>query len=296
MQQPTLEELTKSEIQALESTDRISRLEREKALNKKLIEEFKEREKRASRALVLYERKIKFMKQSTIDELLGICRQLNEYKQGLPEGSDTELDENIEQTLSAILDICNNLESNALISKSDRDFILNRSAKKSSNSGMDLGSRFDKLKEEFNQKIGSSVSRKRGRPRKGEESIVSNIGLGKKAKYDVAEPKPVKTDAQLEKKISDIFYGKPNEEKVSSGIANTDDSLFDFDEALNPNISLSDIMNDIMRAPDKAEPVTVYDASSIGREVKIERNRTPKTPSKIDMLESGMIIFNRRKK
>lgn len=295
MQQPTLEELTKSEIQALESTDRISRLEREKVLNKKLIEEFKEREKRASRALVLYERKIKFLKQSTIDELLGICRQLGAYKQDLQEGgSPAEADEGIEAALNAILQVCNSLEANARISKSDRDFILNRSAKKSSGS-MDLGSRFDRLKEEFNQKIGSSVSRKRGRPRKGEESIVSNIGLGKKAKYDIPEPKPVKPDAQLEQKISDIFYGKPTEERVNSGIANTADSLFDFDEALNPNISLSDIMNDIMSAPEKAEPVT-YSAANIGREVKIERNKSPRTPSKIDMLESGMIIFDRRKK
>jgi len=44
-----------------------------------------------------------------------------------------------------------------------------------------MQSRFDKLKSDFNQKIGSSVLRKPGRPRKQDQSIVADIGLGNSA-------------------------------------------------------------------------------------------------------------------
>ena len=47
--------------------------------------------------------------------------------------------------------------------------------------------------------------------------------------------------------------------KVVSTIPTTSDSLFDFEEALNPNLSLKDIMDDIMT--EKKEDVLVYVSS-----------------------------------
>lgn len=286
---PTIEEITKSELYALESNDRISKLERDLVRDRKVIEEFKNREKSSARALILYERKIRFIKQTVTNALLKICKNIDISKDSLIHDEDkNDIADDLELAMEEIFDVCNNLEINSAISKSDRDFILNVQPKKQS-SQSDTASRFDKLKEEFNQKIGSSVSRKRGRPKKSEQSIVADIGLGKKSKeVAVAYEKPIKTDKNVEKKLSQLFYDAPTDEKVNSGIPQTDESLFDFDEALNPNISLKDIMADIMAEPKENQKVKVYDATSIGKAVKIERKHE-KSKTKIDMLESGFI-------
>ena len=62
----SVEELTKNEISQIENTDKISKLEKERSKDRKIIAEYKEREKATARALVLYERKIKFLKTSMI--------------------------------------------------------------------------------------------------------------------------------------------------------------------------------------------------------------------------------------
>ncbi|MBQ8914956.1 MAG: hypothetical protein IJ046_02110, partial [Clostridia bacterium] len=47
---------------------------------KKIIAEYKEREKATARALILFERKIKFLKTSMIDDVLKLCKNIEELK------------------------------------------------------------------------------------------------------------------------------------------------------------------------------------------------------------------------
>ena len=269
----SVEELMEKEISVVEANDKLAKLEKEKLKNKKIIAEYKEREKVSARALVLYERKIKYLKELIINDILSICKNVDQTKQGFETLSDEALFDELTHLSDRLYDVCNKMEANAVLSKKDRAFISNQPLPEE-NLATDLDSRFNRLKQEFAQKIGSSVERKRGRPKKEDQSIVADIGLGKKVESSI------ETDAQVESKINQLFYAAPTQKSVVSAIPTTDDSLFDFNEALNPNISLKDIMADIMN--DKQdEEVKVYGEN---REFdEIDDNL------KIEMLESGFI-------
>ena len=79
-QSVSIEELTKSEISAVETSDKLSKLEKASARDKKIIAEYKEREKASARALVLFERKLKYLKTTIIEDLLKLSSLIEENK------------------------------------------------------------------------------------------------------------------------------------------------------------------------------------------------------------------------
>lgn len=281
----SLEDITKKEISIVEANDKLAKLEKEKARDKKIIAEYKEREKATARALILYERKIKYLKEKAVEELLSVCSEIAKTKEQFAERASKISSDFIKNDMleykdsyaffeNRIYDVCNLMEKNAVMSTEERDFIANRKTEKPVEED-DIQSRFDRLKQEFNQKIGSSVTRKRGRPRKNEQSIIADIGLRKKVEKQVEEKENSKD------RINEIFYDKPENNKiVSSTIPTTADSLFDFNEALNPNLSLKDIMEDIMT--DTQEEIQVYDEN-------VRKIKESQKQSDIELLESGFI-------
>ncbi len=264
----SIEELIKNEISAVEVNDKLTKLEKERARDKKIIAEYKEREKATARALVLYERKIKYLKETLIEDVLSVAKKLNDAKPELENMAEKVTGQDISDEIIGVADnleiyenllyeICNKMEANAAMTKKDRAFIANKPIEEE-NLANDANSRFDRLKQEFAQKIGSSVNRKRGRPKKSEQSIVADIGLGKKVEAKVKER------GEVEDKLNDIFYNAPTAKGVQSAIPQTADSMFDFDEALNPNVSLKDIMADLMSDEGDDEIKTYSDESLAG--------------------------------
>ena len=287
-QSVSIEELTKKEISAVEASDKLAKLEKSSARDKKIINEYKEREKASARALVLFERKLKYLKTTMIEDLLKLSSMIEDYKNQYEERCSKVYNAEIKADLltykdnytlfaNEIYNICNKVETNAAISKEDRAFISNK--KTETQAAGDSKSRFDRLKEQFNQKIGASVMRKPGRPRKEDQSIVADIGLGKKVE------KKVKETDDVENKFNEIFYTAPTKKTTTvSSIPQTSDSVFDFNEALNPNISLKDIMADLMEEkPD--EEIKQYSAENN----QIAEIQTAERESKIQLLESGFI-------
>lgn len=282
-----IEEITKKELSAVESSDKISKLEKEKNRDKKIIAEYKEREKASARALVLYERKIKYLKETVIEDVLALCKKIDNSKEAYLKicekiVSQSLRDEFAEYKNELILftdelyEMCNKVEANAQITKQDRDFISNRKTQEQPKT-VDVQSRFDRLKNEFNQKIGGSVNRRPGRPKKSEQSIVADIGLRKKVEKTVAE------NDEIESKLNDIFYATPENKKVVSNIPKTESSVFDFNEALNPNISLQDIMSDLM-SDREDEEIKTYGNNDAMKEIQ-----TAQKKQKIELLESGFM-------
>ena len=281
----SLEDITQKEISIVDANAKIAKLEKENARDKKIIAEYKEREKATARALILYERKIKYLKDSSIEILLELSKNIADNKDKFSDTCTKLSSEYIKSTMleykdsfvyfeNKVYDVCNLLEKNAMITNDERAFISNKKKEKK-NEPMDSQSRFDRLKAEFNQKIGSSVTRKRGRPRKGEQSILADIGLRNKVEKQVAETE------SAQNKLNEIFYEAPTAAKPATpAIPKTEDSLFDFEEALNPNLSLKDIMADLMT--EKEEEAVVYDENTR----KLEE---AKRQSDIEMLESGFI-------
>ncbi|MBR7172339.1 MAG: hypothetical protein IKD36_00920 [Clostridia bacterium] len=287
-QSVSIEELTKSEISAVETSDKLAKLEKASVRDKKIIAEYKEREKASARALVLFERKLKYLKTTIIEDLLKLSSLIEDYKAQYEDRCSKVYNSEIKSDLltykdnytlfaNEIYNICNKMESGAAISKEDRAFISNKKVE-SENAG-DSKSRFDRLKEQFNQKIGTSVMRKPGRPKKEDQSVVADIGLGKKVERKVQETQDV------ENKLNDLFYNAPSKKSVVSSIPQTSDSVFDFNEALNPNISLKDIMADLMedKVDEEVKKYTSEDAQQITQIHDAEQR------SKIELLESGFI-------
>jgi hypothetical protein len=283
----SVEELTRNEICAVENNDRIAKLEKEKLRDKKIISEYKEREKTTARALVLYERKIKWLKENLVSDVLAVCKKIESAKTEYSSICEKILNHEIRDEFSGfsgnlslfednLYDICNKIEANAAITKSDRDFISNRVSASKKTEELDSNSRFDRLKQEFAQKIGESVNRKPGRPKKQDQSIVSEIGLGHKPENDI------KTTDEIEDKLNSIFYSAPESKTTVSNIPKTSDSVFDFNEALNPNVSLKDIMADLMS--DKEDDIKTYNSSEQMEEIKSAQQK-----SRIELIESGFI-------
>ena len=283
----TIEDIMKKELSAVDVSDKLAKLEKEHSRDKKIIAEYKEREKLTARALVLYERKIRYLKDVIVEEILKICKTINANKKEFEEVCEKvlntyvkdellEFNDNLTAYEDGLYEICNKLEINAVITNKDRAFISNKPIQ-TEKAPTDTLSRFDRLKQEFAQKIGTSVTRKRGRPRKGEQSIVADIGLGKKVERAVDE------DVKVENKINEIFYTAPTDKTAVSAIPQTEDSLFDFNEALNPNISLKDIMADLMTEKEDEEINTFGD---IQKQKEIE---TAQKQAHVELLESGFI-------
>ncbi len=253
----SIEWVTEKVLSADELEGKIFKLEKEKEKNKKLIEQYKAREKSTARALILYERKIAYIKSTTIHEISSLCKKLqiekNRYLQAcenLMSSSTRNQFKGYAGVLDAYLDefkkICEELELNSAISNPEREFIAGKNENDTETNEIkveketdDLSLRFAKLQKEFNEKVGQSVLRGRGRPKKAEQSIVSDIGLNKSGKN-------IQAHDDTMQKLNEIFYETPKSANVVSNIPNTPESLFDFDEALNPNLSLKDIMDDLM--------------------------------------------------
>lgn len=284
----SIEEITKNEISIVDMNDKLEKLQKDRIKDKKIISEYKEREKATARALILYERKIKWLKETIINDLLKISTNIGEDKKQFDELCQKflnfEMKDQFKELLNEltcfqddIYNICNKIDMNAVITKSDRDYISNRKQPtKNEDKKLDINSRFEKLKQEFDQKIGDSVNRKPGRPKKQDQSILSDIGLRSKPE------KEVEVNENIENKLDSIFYEAPQNKKVVSSIPQTSDSIFDFNEALNPNISLKDIMNDLMSENDN----TKADKSEIERTEKI---KVAQQKSQTELLEAGYI-------
>lgn len=283
----SIEEIMKKEISTVEVNDRLAKLEKERVRDKKVIAEYKEREKATARALVLYERKIKYLKEMLIDDILVTCNKLNASKvefemlckrivNDVLKDEMMDFADNLTLFETELYEVCNKLEANAAITKKDRAFIANKPFI-DENQPVDANSRFDRLKMEFAQKIGSSVTRKRGRPKKSDQSIVADLGLGKKVEDKV------KAKDEVDDKLNELFYTAPTGQTVKSAIPQTADSKFDFDEALNPNVSLKDIMADLMSDKEDEELKTY------GENPKLKEIEEAEKQAKVELLESGFI-------
>ena len=281
----TVEEIMKKELSAVEYNDKISKLEKAAVRDKKVIAEYKEREKAIARALVLYERKIKYLKELVVEDVLELCKRIETSKESYEEVYKKVINKNVKEELETyksdltyisetLYEVCNKLEANAIITKKDKAFISNKPLQEE-NVAVDPISRFDRLKEQFNQKIGSSVLRKPGRPKKSEQSIVADLKIGKKIEKTVEEKQDVQN------KLDDIFYNAPSKATAVSTIPTTADSVFDFNEALNPNLSLKDIMADLMS--DKEDEEVIVHSK------ELEEKREEQKRQKIELLESGFI-------
>jgi len=107
----------------------------------------------------------------------------------------------------------------------------------------DIDERFNRLVSEFKLKIGDSVNRGRGRPKKADQSMLVEVNkvIEEKKQEDLSEQEK----QEVIEKLNKIFYSvQPSDQPLQKKNKKNSDA-FDLDEALNPTQSLADIMKDL---------------------------------------------------
>ena len=249
--------MTESEIKASHQREYIEELKKENARLSDELATLKKKDKAQSRALTLEERKSKYIQDVTksrcaieIDRLSRLAERYSALFDKLDARDQQQFSdfcEELNSTIHTLSNLTDYIEDRKPLSDAEKNYIsekerisLNDAVKS------DLDSRFNKLVSEFKVKIGDTATRRRGRPRKEDESIL--VEVNRTINQKTAEEMSEKEKQEVIEKINDIFYnvqpnkqetGKPKKKKKK------DSGVFDFDEALNPTESLADIMNDL---------------------------------------------------
>lgn len=245
--------MTESEINSSKQRERIDELKKE---NEKLTNELnalKRKDKASARAITLAERKSKYIQDITksrcaieIDRLTRLSDRFSSLFDKLEAEDQKRLEDfnvDLKATISTLSNLGEYIEDRKPLSDAEKNYIsektritLNDAVKS------DLDDRFNKLLNEFKLKVGDSATRKRGRPKKSDQSILVEVNR-------VIEDRKQEELTEAEKqevleKLNEIFYTvKPTEQAKKKKTKGKD--AFDFDEALNPTESLADIFKDL---------------------------------------------------
>ena len=228
--------LTNSEIALSKQAER---LEQERKINNKLqkeLDEYKKKEKTISRALIIADRKAKYIESTTrsrcaieIERLARLAEKWDDFFDKLEEKyakADKEKLEEFKNELSKVIDSMIDMEnmfdkSTLTEAEQSHNQEISRLKVIKEKKQNELEDRFSKLKLEFDMKIGENATRGRGRPKK-------------KDTLDL-------------KKIQSPSYIRGNQKnKTNTVYPPVGDSGFDFNEAMNPTDSLEDIMKDLL--------------------------------------------------
>lgn len=250
--------MTESEIKASHQREQIEELERQ---NAKLCEEvatLKKKDKLQSRALTLEERKSKYIQDVTksrcaieIDRLTRLSERYSALFDKLDAQSQqqfADFNDELDSAIKTLSNLTDYIEDRKPLSDAEKNYISEKERISLSDAvKSDIDSRFNKLVNEFKVKVGDTALRRRGRPRKEDQSIL--VEVNRTINQKRAEEMSEKEKQEVIEKINDIFYNvQPNnaQDKVKpKRKKKKDNGVFDFDEALNPTESLADIMNDL---------------------------------------------------
>jgi len=226
--------LTDSEIALSRQAERIEQEVKENDRLAKELEEYKLKEKTNARLLVLSERKAKNIEQTArskcaieLNRLASLADHWDSFFNDLENKYDLEDKEKLEEfkeelskTIDGLLDI-ETLFGTEGLTPAVEDHIgeVNRLNVLRQKKNTELEDRFSKLVMEFNMKIGDNATRGRGRPKKKDLNNVKDI----------------------EKNLNKKLKKETKQEYIPKA-----DGVFDFEEALNPEDSLEEIMKDLI--------------------------------------------------
>lgn len=246
--------LTEAEIKQSNLNEVIDKLQKENESLKSELASFKRKDRASARAITLAERKTKYILDITksrcaieIDRLTRLSERYSSLFDQLEYNEQQKL-EDFNAELNATINTLSNLgvyvEDRKPLSAAEKNYIAEKE-RISLNDAVKshLDDRFSKLMSEFKLKIGESASRGRGRPKKSEESILVEVNKV----IDSVKPQEQLSDQEKQdviNKINDIFYS--TKASKSEKVSKNNPAGFDFDDALNPTISLADIMKDLI--------------------------------------------------
>jgi len=225
----------------------IAELKKSLSLREQEYNELKKREKLVARALVLADRKAKYIENTMrtrcsieIDNLMRFSEKWHEFFNNLeskysPEDKE-ELD-NFDAEIKLMIESIDKIKD-AATSLTETEMAYKRESDRIKSKATSVDDRFKMLVSEFDMKVGENATRKPGRPKK-------NTG-NKKVDEIIEELEHGKVQSKLKTQRSLINSIVNKKITKVSGVPKTDDSIFDFDEALNPTDDLETILNELL--------------------------------------------------
>lgn len=246
--------MTESEILASKQKERIDQLKKENERLSNELTTLKRKDKASARAITLAERKSKYIQDITksrcaieIDRLTRISERFSGLFDQLEADQKLQLQEfnaELTATINTLSHLGEYIEERKPLSDAEKNYISEKT-RISVNDAVksDLDERFNKLMSEFKLKIGDSATRKRGRPKKSDQSILVEVNrtIDEYKKEEITE----KEKQEVLDKLNDLFYNVQPTEQPKKKKVKRDGDVFDIDDALNPTESLADIMKDL---------------------------------------------------
>lgn len=247
----SVQELTRREISRLNADEKANKFKKDNNRYKKVIANYKENEKKLTKRILMLEQKLEFLKENSIGSLFSLSENIADIKASFVEYCNEFSDDVQIETLKSfskefdyisdfIINVCDTIEHNSIITSQDEKLfkISNNELKKFN---LDSDNDFNIDDADFQWDFNNSV------------------------KQNVEE------NQFAADKIKKIFYETPanndeitNKNNVSVGLTKNYNGLFDFNEALNPTMSLNDIMADLMSDSDKNSNSNMLSSSEMG--------------------------------
>lgn len=225
----------------------IGALQQELSQTEEELATLKKREKQIERALIIANRKAKYIEETTrtkcaveIDNLLRFSDSWHTFFENLESKYKPEDKADLEKFDRELKQMIDGLSGINLVAQelSDAEKTYSSESKRLSWAKESVDDRFKRLVSEFDMKVGDNATRKPGRPKK-------NTG---NKKIDEIIDELESQDGKLKNKQQRPLISNVVNKKIAtvSNVPKTEDSVFDFDEALNPTENLEAILKDLL--------------------------------------------------
>ena len=247
----SIKELTRREISRLNADEKANKFKKDNNRYKKVIANYKENEKKLARRILMLEQKLDFIKENSIGSLFSLSENIADIKASFVEYCDGFSDDAQMESLKSfskefdyisdfILNVCNTIEHNSTITTQDEKLF-----KISSND----------LK---NYQFDNNITDENDFQWDFNNTVKQNV-----EENQFAADKIKKLFYETPRKIDEL-PDNINKNKISVGLTKNYNGLFDFDEALNPTMSLSDIMSDLMSDSSKKQNSKMISSADMG--------------------------------
>lgn len=239
--------MIETQLQLSKQSDEIDKLNKQLQAKELELVNLKKREKLVSRALILADRRAKYIENTTrtrcaieIDNLVRFSEKWNKFFSELDvkynEDDKKEL-EKFDEEMKLLINSFTEMKETAT-ALTEQEMAYDSERKRLANRPTSVDDRFKKLCSEFDMKVGDNATRKPGRPKKNTgdkkiDEIIDELEYGK-VPQKPKNQKPL-ISSVVNKKIAKV-----------SNVPKTEDSIFDFDEALNPTEDLETILSELL--------------------------------------------------
>ena len=234
----SIQELTQREISRVNNDEKLNKIKRDNSRYKRNMLKYKQNEKVLNKKISMLEEKINSLKETSIGSLFSLTETINDIKESFLEfcdGFSTETEKvNFKSFASEfdyisdfVINVCNTIELNSKMSNYEDKF---EDEEDDEEEEYDYSSEIDDIYESEEE----------------EESYEDESNYDFQWDFNQTNRANIMDNNFASEKLHKIFYEAPSETVRVSNNLQMNNGLFDFNEALNPTMSLNDIMSDLV--------------------------------------------------